>query len=454
MPPKRRPPPRSRSPSKSKKSKLDNSALKTLLSTTASVLAANDDLSFVSASAKNEPATSDNQLFFETEDNALRMSTQKDRVKWSPPGYTLCGYNTEVKNGPNNQQNPFNYERKWQANYGVKDNERAAQEIKSKEEKISSKPARKKRYNTAKRRAAKFNFPTEIIRLIFRCLIFEHQAFEDDFCTAVCFALTCRPHWIIFRSIHNSKISLLVQAPRTFNHKKSAVPYRLGDLLINWMLPQYRPLKCIIQDGKVVLEDTVTIKLFVSFAAYPKVGGKEDRGLESRIYEYKHNCFSKFYCIYQGIPYVSKIIPEGLNWFIPNPFRMGLEWYPATIRILKQTIFGWNSDCHLDKDYHWLTTKEEYTRHYQVWSIYKGWMGRDWVEAQPEAMAYKRSRGLVEDKKKIGMRDGFEMLKLVDVQSVEHKRRVKEVVSEMLKMVRNQRACLEECSCEDIYPVH
>ena len=302
--------------------------------------------------------------------------------------------------------------------------------------------------------AAKFNFPTEIIRLIFRCLISEHQTFDNDLCTAVCFALTCRPHWIIFRSIHSLKISLLVQAPRTFNHKKASVPYRLGDLLIQWMLPLYRPLRCVIQDGRVVLEGIVAITLFVSFAAYPKVGGEKDRELESRIFEYKRNFFSKFYCIYHGIHYSLENDVAGLNWFIPNPFRMGLEWYPATIRFLKQTIFGWKPDCHLDREYHWLTNKEEYTRHYQVWSIYKGWMVGDWVEAQPEAMAYKRSRGLGEDQTKIGMRDGFEMLKLVDVQSVEHKQRVQEVVSEMMKIVPNQRVCLEECSCEDIYLAH
>ncbi|KAK6606599.1 hypothetical protein H4I96_05061 [Botrytis cinerea] len=470
MPPKRRPPPKSLAPPKSKKFRLDNVALETSVSTTANISAASNDLSLISTSAKDGPAASGSQLPFETQDNTLRMFTQEDQLQYVPPGYALFGNNMAVKNGPNNQQNRFNYEPAWQTSYkarynerpaqeikskeDTRYNERPAQEIKSKEDKIISKPPRKRRYNTAKRRAAKFNFPTEIIRLIFRCLISEHQTFDNDLCTAVCFALTCRPHWIIFRSIHSLKISLLVQAPRTFNHKKASVPYRLGDLLIQWMLPLYRPLRCVIQDGRVVLEGIVAITLFVSFAAYPKVGGEKDRELESRIFEYKRNFFSKFYCIYHGIHYSLENDVAGLNWFIPNPFRMGLEWYPATIRFLKQTIFGWKPDCHLDREYHWLTNKEEYTRHYQVWSIYKGWMVGDWVEAQPEAMAYKRSRGLGEDQTKIGMRDGFEMLKLVDVQSVEHKQRVQEVVSEMMKIVPNQRVCLEECSCEDIYLAH
>ncbi|TGO13850.1 hypothetical protein BTUL_0062g00240 [Botrytis tulipae] len=320
----------------------------------------------------------------------------------------------------------------------VKSKKRPAEETKAEKDGTSSQPARKKRYNTAKRRAAKFDFPTEITRLILRCLISEHQTFESDFCTAVCFGLTCRTHWAIFRSIYSGKIPLLVQSPNTFNQRKAHVPYRLGDLLVKWMLPTYRPLPCTLWDGKLVISDTASISVYVSFAAYPNVGGEKDRRLLERMAEYRRNCFMEFYCIYQNIRHDHYKTPRGLNWFIPNPYRMGEEWYPATIRFLKHTIFRWKSDCHMDRGYHWLNDKEEYTRHYQVWSIYKTWMIRDWVEAQPEAMAYKRSRGLGEDKTKVGMRDGFEMLKLVDVQTKEHKLRVKQVVDVMLRFVEGR----------------
>lgn len=188
----------------------------------------------------------------------------------------------------------------------------------------------------------------------------------------------------------------------------------------------------------MVLVDTASINVYVSFAAYPNVGGEKDRRLAERMAQYRLNCFMDYYCIYQNIRYDHYGIPPGLNWFIPNPYRMGEEWYPATIRFLKHTIFRWKSDCHMDREYHWLNDKEEYTRHYQVWSSYKTWMMRGWVEAQPEAMAYKRSRGLGEDKTKVGMRDGFEMLKLVDVQTKEHKLKVKQVVDTMLWFVKGR----------------
>ncbi|THV45052.1 hypothetical protein BGAL_0537g00060 [Botrytis galanthina] len=320
----------------------------------------------------------------------------------------------------------------------IKSKKRRAEDTKSEKDGTVAKPARKKRYNTAKRRAARFDFPTEIIRLILRCLISEYQTFESDFCTAVCFGLTCRTHWAIFRSIYSGKVPLLVQSPGTLNRQKAGVPYRLGDLLVKWMLPKYRPLPCQLLQGKMVLVDTASINVYVSFAAYPNVGGEKDRRLAERMAQYRLNCFMDYYCIYQNIRYDHYGIPPGLNWFIPNPYRMGEEWYPATIRFLKHTIFRWKSDCHMDREYHWLNDKEEYTRHYQVWSSYKTWMMRDWVEAQPEAMAYKRSRGLGEDKTKVGMRDGFEMLKLVDVQTKEHKLKVKQVVDTMLWFVNGR----------------
>ncbi|KAF7936678.1 uncharacterized protein EAE97_008044 [Botrytis byssoidea] len=320
----------------------------------------------------------------------------------------------------------------------LKSKKRSAEDTKAEKDGRSSQPARKRRYNTAKRRAVKFDFPTEITRLILRCLISEHQTFESDLCTAVCFGLTCRTHWAIFRSIFSGKIPLLVQSPNTFNQRKAYVPYRLGDLLVKWMLPTYRPLPCQLLDGKLAISDTASISVYVSFAAYPHAGGEKDQRLTERMAQYRRNCFMEFYCIYQNIRHDRYIIPRGLNWFIPNPYRMGEEWYPATIRFLKHTIFRWKSDCHMDREYHWLNDKEEYTRHYQVWSIYKTWMIRDWVEAQPEAMAYKRSRGLGEDKKKVGMRDGFEMLKLVDVQTKEHKLRVKQIVDVMLRFLEGR----------------
>ncbi|TGO44337.1 hypothetical protein BOTNAR_0852g00030 [Botryotinia narcissicola] len=252
----------------------------------------------------------------------------------------------------------------------VKSKKRPAEDTKAEKDGTSSQHARKRRYNTAKRRAAKFDFPTEITRLILRCLISEHQTFESDFCTAVCFGLTCRTHWAIFRSIYSGKIPLLVQSPNTFNQRKAFVPYRLGDLLVKWMFPTYRPLPCQLLKGKMVIADTASISVYVSFAAYPNVGGEKDQRLLERMAQYR----------------------------------------------------------------------QEYARHYQVWSIYKTWMIRDWVEAQPEAMAYKRSRGLGEDKTKVGMRDGFEMLKLVDVQTKEHKLRVKQVVDMMLRFIEGRQS--------------
>lgn len=114
MPPKRHPSPKSLAPPKSKNFRLDNFALETSVSTTASISAANNDLSLISASAKDGPAASANQVLSETQDNILRMFTQEDRLQSVPPGYALCGNNMAVKNGPNNQQNLFNYEPEWQ----------------------------------------------------------------------------------------------------------------------------------------------------------------------------------------------------------------------------------------------------------------------------------------------------------------------------------------------------
>ncbi|TGO74071.1 hypothetical protein BELL_0310g00010 [Botrytis elliptica] len=330
-----------------------------------------------------------------------------------------------------------------QIKYAGTSEKRPAEETKLEEDGIGPQPARKRRYNTAKRsnniakrRAAKFDFPTEIIRLMLRCLISEHQTFESDFCTAVCFALTCRTHWAIFRSIHSAKVPIMIQSPGTLNPNKASVPYRLGDLLINWMSPKYRPLPCTLEDGKMVVQDVKCIEVFVSVAAYPAVGGEKDRRLLERMAEFKSNRFKDFYHVYHNSLRSSN--PPGLNWFIPNPFRMGEEWYPATAHVLKHTIFKWKSDCHLEREYHWLRDREEYSRHYRVWSGYKTWMLREWVEAQPEAMAYKRSRGLGENKAKVGMRDGFEMLKLVDVQTKEHKSKVKQVVNAMLGLVEGR----------------
>lgn len=114
MPPKRRPPPKSLAPPKSKKFRLDNVALETSVSTTANISAASNDLSLISTSAKDGSAASGSQLPFETQDNTLRMFTQEDQLQLVPPGYALFGNNMAVKNGPNNQQNRFNYEPAWQ----------------------------------------------------------------------------------------------------------------------------------------------------------------------------------------------------------------------------------------------------------------------------------------------------------------------------------------------------
>ncbi|TGO17114.1 hypothetical protein BPAE_0448g00050 [Botrytis paeoniae] len=438
MPPKRRPPPKSKQSqfSESKQSNLDNFVLQTSASTTANTTAANNNSSLGSASAKNDRAAPVNQLRFQARGPLLANLNQGDGAGIDRE-QVMRLRNMAVQQGLNIMKNFLNYDPS-QVNYAWTSKKRPAENTKSEKDGTISQPARKKRYNTAKRRAAKFDFPTEIIRLILRCLISEHQTFESDFCTVVCFALTCRPHWVIFRSIHSFKVSLLAQSPKTWNPRKAGVPYRLGDLLIDWMLPTYRPLPCQLLDGKMVLLDIVAIDVFVSIAAYPDVGGEKDRRLTERMAEYRQNYFLEFYCIYHDFRSHGYRRPPGLSWFIPNPFRMGEEWYPATTRFLKHTIFRWKSDCHMDGEYHWLNDKEEYSRHYRVWSTYKTWMLRDWVEAQPEAMAYKRSRGLGEDKAKVGMRDGFEMLKLVDVRSEKHKRKVKQVINAMLRLVKGR----------------
>ncbi|TGO45023.1 hypothetical protein BCON_0432g00020 [Botryotinia convoluta] len=438
MPPKRRPPPKLQQsrPSKSKQSNLDNFVSQTAASITANTPAADNNSSLASAFAQDNRAAPVNQLPFQVRGPLLASLNQDDGAEIDRE-QVMRLRNMAVGQALNNTKNSFSYDPS-QVNYVWPSKKRPAENTKSEKDGTGSQPARKKRYNTAKRRAAKFDFPTEIIHLILRCLISEHQTFEGDFCTAVCFALTCRPHWTIFRSIHSAKVPLLVQSPKTWNPRKAGVPYRLGDLLINWMLPTYRPLPCQLLDGKMVLRDVVAIDVFVSIAAYPDVGGEKDRRLAARMAEYRRNCFIGFYCIYHDVRSDGYGRPPGLNWFVPNPFRMGEEWYPATTRFLKHTIFRWKSDCHMDREYHWLNDKEEYSRHYRVWSTYKTWMLRDWVEAQPEAMAYKRSRGLGEDKAKVGMRDGFEMLKLIDVRSKEHKRKVKQVVNAMLRLVKGR----------------
>ncbi|KAF5874059.1 uncharacterized protein Bfra_004065 [Botrytis fragariae] len=426
-------PPKSRPPPKSTQANLDNFVLQTSASNTSNTPAAGNNSSLASASARNN-RTAPVKKRFQVRGPLLANLSQGDGAEIDRE-QVMRLRNMVVQEGLNTMQNFLKCDPS-QVNYACTSKKRPAEKTKSEENGTGDQPARKKRYNTAKRRAAKFNFPTEIIRLILRCLISEHQTFESDFCTAVCFALTCRPHWAIFRSIHSPKVSLLVQSPKTWNPKKAGVPHRLGDLLIDWMLPAYRPLPCRLLHGEMVLLDVMSIDVFVSIAAYPDVGGEKDKRLAERIYEYRRNCFLGFYCIYNGVRSDGFGQPAGLNWFVPNPYRMGEKWYSATTRFLKHTIFKWKSDCHLDREYHWLNDKEEYSRHYRVWSTYKTWMLRDWVEAQPEAMAYKRSRGLGEDKAKVGMRDGFEMLKLVDVRSEEHKDKIKQVVNAMLRLVK------------------
>ncbi|TGO82790.1 hypothetical protein BPOR_0758g00020 [Botrytis porri] len=431
MPPKRRPPPKLKyfKSSKLTQPNLDNSVSQTAASTTANAAAAHNDLSLDFASAKDDRTAPTNQLIFQAQGPLLASVNQEggaeiDHEQVMRHRKMISGQALDIiKNTSSYGTSEANYARTYK--------KRPAEKTKSEKDETGSKPA-----------PAKFDFPTEIIRLIFRSLIPEHQTFESDFCTAVCFALTCKPHWKIFRSIHSAKVSLLVQAPKTYNPKKFDCPYRLGDLLIKWMLPTYRPLPFDMRlEDTMEIVSTVGIDMFVSIAEYPDVGGEKDKRLATRRAGYQRNFFQEFYCIYHNIHSHGRGSfgsPAGLNWFVPNPFRMGAEWYPATVRFLKHTIFKWKSDCHMDREYHWLNDKEEYSRHYRVWLTYKTWMLRNWVEAQPEAMAYKRSRGLGEDKNRVGMRDGFEMLKLVDVQTKEHKVKVREVVDAMLKLVKGR----------------
>ncbi|KAF7957104.1 hypothetical protein EAE96_004424 [Botrytis aclada] len=413
MSPKLRPPPKSKQskPPKTKQTSKDSDVSQNSTSATVNTPAANNDPSLGSAFAKDDLTAPLNQLSSQIGPPLLPPPNQEDGAQ--PV--------SEKNNAPCQGGRTWGPYRK-----------RSAEDDGS-----SSQPARKRRYNPARGKAAKFKFPVEIIRLIFRCLISEHQTFKSDFCSAVCFALTSRRHREIFRSIHSAKVSLRDPAPGTRNLHKDGLPYLLGDLLIDWMLPTYRPMLFHHQDA-IALYYIETIDVFISNDVYSKKGGAKEKRLAQRMKEHQRNLFSQFHSIYHALPLNTLKKPSVLNWFVPNPYRMGEEWYAATARFLKHTIFKWKSDCHTEKEYHWLRDSEEYSHHYHAWAIYKGWMLRDWVEAQPEAKKYKKSRGLGKDKSKVGMRDGFEMLKLVDVRSEEHKRKVREVGNAMLRAVKSR----------------
>ncbi|KAJ8060819.1 hypothetical protein OCU04_009903 [Sclerotinia nivalis] len=290
-----------------------------------------------------------------------------------------------------------------------------------------------------KKRVPQFCFPTELICKILRCLLPASKLFRSDYCTAVCFALTCRLHWKIFRQIYAGIIRLsTLSVGFKARSKDGWSSLTLGNLLKDWMYPKYRPMYCYVSTNGVMRFDPDRILLYISTKSYPSKGGEKEQKFASRIRGYRRNYFLD---LQRTQPYQDHYFshkPLELDLFVPNPYRMGDEWYFTTLRILKHTILCWPSDCADDGGEEWLNTTE-YARNYGMWQTYKKWMClRDWVEEQPAALEYKKLHVLSEDKTKTSMRHAFQMLRLVDMRSNQHKHKVKMVVEAMLKLVGGQ----------------
>ncbi|KAF7863010.1 hypothetical protein EAF04_007093 [Stromatinia cepivora] len=287
-----------------------------------------------------------------------------------------------------------------------------------------------------KKRVPRFHFPTELICKIFRCLLPRSKFFRSDYCTAVCFALTCSLHWNIFRQIYAGRIRLSTLSVGFKARRKDGwFTLTLGNLLKDWMYPKYRPMYCFVSTDGVMRFDPDRIRLYISTISYPVKGGEKEQKLASRIREYRKNHFLDLQRTQSYQDHYSSHKPLKLDLFVPNPYRMGDEWYFTTLRILKHTVLCWPSDCAEDGEEDWLNTTE-YTRNYAMWQIYKKWMFlRDWVEEQPAALEYKKFHVLPEDKTKTSMKHAFQILRLVDVRSNQHKLKVQMVVKAMLKLV-------------------
>ncbi|ESZ90330.1 hypothetical protein SBOR_9286 [Sclerotinia borealis F-4128] len=283
------------------------------------------------------------------------------------------------------------------------------------QESRKTKSRKTKRYKNKVPLVSKFCVPAEIIVKIFKNLLEVPNGSDPDLCTSVCFALTCRSNWAIFRQIHIYKVPLASRYPQeTVFPDRDAIC--LGKLLFLWMYPKYRPIRFYEQHligTRLEIQDCPDI-LYLDIRKYP-VGGEKEKRLAQRMHEYKANRFSKFIAEYKkrnGARLSAS--SDSLDWRIPDPYNMGEEWYPATVRILKHGVFGWPDDCAGDAGTEWLNPTQ-YMWYYWVWQKYKKWMLRDWVE-QPEALEYKKLHGLGRGgEKQISMIHGLQMLRLVDV---------------------------------------
>ncbi|KAI9639919.1 hypothetical protein NHQ30_011695 [Ciborinia camelliae] len=285
--------------------------------------------------------------------------------------------------------------------------------------------------NILEKAVPRFPLPTELASEILKIPLLDFEfPFRLDLCTGVCFALTCRSHWRSFRKIYTKKVSLDKLSP--LDTYSQALSVTLANLLENCMHPTCRPLRCPMSKDDSSTNKPFPIVLFVSAKEYHVGGGEKERRLVSRMDEYKTDAFAT---IHRTVK-CSEVTADKLPWHVPNPYRMGDEWYPATIHLLKHDMLLWPSDCSENTGGQWLNAGD-YINDYSAWRTYQNFMLRDWVEEQPAALEYKKIHGLGE-KKTTSMRHAFQMLRSVDVRTEDQKLKVKMVVEAMLKLVRGK----------------